>query len=660
MSKKITKDKKEKISWVKIEKEYVTDINKKPITLEELSKKYNISDNRIRKYSMENKWSEKRTKYKQNINRKVIEKTEKIMTDDILSYKKLHLETSMMILNALNAELKDSNKLFYYVDKLRVTDGNTSTDFINEKKLESINDKKILNLTTALEKLQKMQRETLGILNVKDELELKNKTTENNIAQQWLDALLQNENCEENLLSSRQEKYRKNPVLFCNEVLSFTPDEWQKEVLLDIANSDKVSIRSGQGVGKTSLEACILLWFLSCFKNAKIVATAPTMQQLFDVLWAEVSKWLNKSQGLKEILEWTKTKVYMKNNSDRWFATAKTATRAENMQGYHEDNMLFIVDEASGVADPIMEAILGTLSGVNNKLLLCSNPTKTTGTFFDSHHRDRSLYKTHAVNSLNVERTNKENIQSLIKKYGENSNVVRVRIYGEFPVDEDDVMIPLQFVMNAINYEYEIGEIESIHISADIARFGEDKTVIGSKINEKIEFNKIINGQDTMRTASDIAILFLELQEKYKFRGIISVKIDDSGVGGGVTDRLRQIKKSESNKYKNMDILPIQFGRKIKHKYFDDSTTLMMGILKDLLSIENEDKRPHVKLPDNDDLIGQLSCRKYYMTDQSKMRIESKKDMKARNIASPDEADCVLLLCLPVNTNEKVRNGINY
>lgn len=80
------------------------------------------------------------------------------------------------------------------------------------------------------------------------------------------------------------------------------------------------------------------------------------------------------------LLKWTKTYVYMVGEEKRWFGVARTATKPENMQGFHEDNMLFIVDEASGVADPIMEAILGTLSGANNKLLLCGNPTKTSGT----------------------------------------------------------------------------------------------------------------------------------------------------------------------------------------------------------------------------------------------------------------------------------------
>lgn len=85
---------------------------------------------------------------------------------------------------------------------------------------------------------------------------------------------------------------------------------------------------------------------------------------------------------------------------------------------FEEDNMLFIVDEASGVADPIMEAILGTLSGANNKLLMCGNPTRTSGTFYDAFNVDRSIYRCHTVSSADSKRTNKQNIESLIRKYG--------------------------------------------------------------------------------------------------------------------------------------------------------------------------------------------------------------------------------------------------
>ncbi|MBL6460401.1 MAG: terminase B [Blautia sp.] len=464
--------------------------------------------------------------------------------------------------------------------------------------------------------------------------------------------------------------WRNDPVMFFREVLSFEPDEWQAEAARDLAANPKVSIKSGQGVGKTGLEAAVFLWFITCFPYPRIVATAPTKQQLHDVLWSEISKWMSKSELLSMLLKWTKTYVYMVGNEKRWFGVARTATKPENMQGFHEDNMLFIVDEASGVADPIMEAILGTLSGANNKLLLCGNPTRTSGTFYDSHTRDRALYKCHTVSSADSSRTNKENIDSLIRKYGWDSNVVRVRVRGEFPEQEDDVFIRLSWIESSINTELEpetakaLGcffddkgrkiidrnGVDSIDIGCDVARFGDDRTVIGYKINEVAKIFKKYNGQDTTWTAGNICRLYNSLVDLYKFKKKIYVKIDDGGVGGGVTDQLREIKRREPERYKMMEIVPIHFGQPIKHKYYYDTTTYMMGIIREMLEPFDDagnPRQPTLVLPNDDDLVGQLSCRKYSYVG-GKIKVESKKEMKERGLSSPDEADCMLLTCFPV------------
>lgn len=457
----------------------------------------------------------------------------------------------------------------------------------------------------------------------------------------------------QDFIAERIKLYRKNPVLFANEVVCFTPDEWQSGVLMDVATASKVSVRSGQGVGKTSIEAVIALWFLSCFPMSRVVATAPTARQLNDVLWAELSKWISKSPLLKALLKWTKTKVEVRGYSERWFATARTATTAENMQGFHEDNMLFIIDEASGVSDEIIEAILGTLSGKNNKLLMCGNPTKTSGVFFDSHNRDRALFKTYRVSSLDCPRTNKENINAMLEKYGRNSNFARVRIYGDFPEQEDDVFITLSALERSANTVIDEKPVPvTVRIGCDVARYGDDKTIIGIKVDERVSFYEKAQGQDTMRTADNIAMCYKKLIDRYsQYKGKIIVTVDDGGVGGGVVDRLRRICKADPKTYGRMKVVPVKFGMRIRHRYYYDTTTYMMAVVKELLSDtdKNGEAKPiELVLPKDDDLIAQLSCRKYSMTENSVIKIESKKEMKARGLPSPDEADCVLLLCLPI------------
>lgn len=444
--------------------------------------------------------------------------------------------------------------------------------------------------------------------------------------------------------------WQEDPVLYFDEVLHFHPDEWQEEAAMDLAHNPKVSIKSGQGVGKTAFEAAMLLWFITCFPYPRIVATAPTKQQLHDVLWSEVAKWMNKSELLSSLLKWTKTYIYMIGNEKRWFAVARTATKPENMQGFHEDNMLFIVDEASGVADPIMEAVLGTLTGENNKLLMCGNPTKTIGTFYDAFHKDRALYKCHTVSSTQSERTGKRQIESMIKKYGWDSNVVRVRVRGEFPNQEDDVFIALSLVEQCCDKVYELPEgkgMTQVILGVDVARFGDDETVIYRNFKGRAKLARKRRGQDLMATVGDVVREYKRIIKEFPdYQGKIYVNIDDTGLGGGVTDRLKEVKREQ--KLRRLYVIPINAAEKIETdtkagkeaaEYYNDLTTHMWASLRDLL--EGGD----IVLEDDEETVGQLSSRKYTMASNGKLQIEPKKEMKKRGLDSPDRADALTLSC---------------
>ena len=444
--------------------------------------------------------------------------------------------------------------------------------------------------------------------------------------------------------------WRNDPVLFFREVLYFIPDDWQIKVAYDVRDYPRTAVRSGQGVGKTGLEAALLLWFLACFPYARVVATAPTSRQLNDVLWSEIDKWMNHSPILPFLMRWTKTYVYMVGHEKRWFATARSATKPENMQGFHEENMLIIVDEASGVSDAILEAIRGTLSGSNNKLLYMGNPTKLNGGFFDAFHSERDLFQTTVVNAENSPRTNKENIEALKKKYGVDSNVVRVRIFGEFPLIDDDVLIPYSMAHNAtMNELMDAQPIGRISIGVDVARYGGDETVIAQNIDGKIAIESAFTGQSLMNTTGKIVQLYRRLLAAYpKYHGKIYVNIDDTGLGGGVTDRLSEVKQEEN--LTRLVVVPVNAAGRVPDttvddgigkvracEKYDDLTTYMWGTLRDLLQEQK------IQLPDDAELLAQLSCRKYHLTSRGKMRLESKDDMKKRSISSPDRADAVAL-----------------
>ncbi|WP_418028034.1 terminase B [Paenibacillus sp. JJ1722] len=442
----------------------------------------------------------------------------------------------------------------------------------------------------------------------------------------------------------RMPVYRKSPKTFFKEILNFSPDKWQESVSADIAKHRFVSVRSGQGVGKTALEAAISLWFLCCFPFPRVVCTAPTRQQLNDVLWAEISKWQSQSPILKRILKWTKTKIYMKNYEERWFATARTATKPENMQGFHEDYMLFIVDEASGVDDRIMAAIFGTLSGDYNKLFMCGNPTKTSGFFFDSHNRDRAIYRTHRVSCLDSPRTSKENIEMLKTKYGEGSDVWRVRVLGEFPRGESDTFIALEaaeFAKDEVKME-PYGT--KLFVGVDVARFGDDETTMYARMGGKVIKTHFHHKQDTMTTTGWVLRLVDDVKAERSEVDEVEIRIDDSGIGGAVTDRLNEINEEKGLGY---TIIPVNNGSAAKDAHYGNLGAEQWGHIKEMLESNMSNyvlgKSGDLQLPDDEKLITQLTTRKWRMGSNGKIFLERKEDMKKRGLQSPDRADGFVL-----------------
>lgn len=300
-------------------------------------------------------------------------------------------------------------------------------------------------------------------------------------------------------------------------------------------------------------------------------------------------------------------------------------------------------------------AILGTLSGANNKLLMCGNPTRTSGTFYDAFNVDRSIYRCHTVSSADSKRTNKQNIESLIRKYGKDSNVVLVRVFGEFPKQEDDVFIALSIVEHCCMLDLpDDVPIKRISFGVDVARYGSDETVIAKNVGGRITLPVSFRGQSLMTTVGKIVQLYRQaITEFPRYRGKIYINIDDCGLGGGVTDRLEEVKQEE--KLTRMVIVPVNAAGKVPEEtlgdgkqkacdIYDNMTTYLWGTVKDALMMEE------VSLENDNELVAQFTCRKYRLTSRGKMLLESKEEMKKRGIDSPDRADAVALSCYQKKT----------
>ena len=237
-------------------------------------------------------------------------------------------------------------------------------------------------------------------------------------------------------------RFRDHPVDFVKIVLKVNPDPWQAEFLNAVAKGERrISIRSGHGTGKSTAASWAMLWFLITRYPCKIVVTAPTSAQLFDALFAECKRWMTElSPQVRELLEAKADRIMLKASPTEAFISCRTsrAETPEALQGVHSDNVLLVCDEASGIPESVFESAAGSMSGEHASTILLGNPTRSSGFFFDTHHRMSDTWWTRKVSCIDSPRVSDEFITEMKIRYGEDSNAYRVRVLGEFPLRDDD------------------------------------------------------------------------------------------------------------------------------------------------------------------------------------------------------------------------------
>jgi hypothetical protein len=424
-----------------------------------------------------------------------------------------------------------------------------------------------------------------------------------------------------------------DPVAFARGALGVAEfDDWQLEALAALASDDKLAIRSGHGVGKTAFLAWTVIWWLLTHYPAKAACTANTQSQLQDVLWAEIANWARKlPAGFRELILVKADKVELASPGkaeNAAFARTAAKDRPEALQGFHSANMLFIVDEASGVPDIIFEVAEGALSTEGAKVILTGNPTRTTGYFYDAFfgplaHR----WWRRRVSCEESKRVSRKFIEDMRTKYGEDSNVYRVRVLGEFPRQDEDTVVPLDLAESAVGRD--VMPLGNIVWGLDVARFGSDRSVL-----IKRQGGVVLDKPRTWRQL-DLMQLCGAIVNEYKAcpfdRKPAEVLVDSIGLGAGVVDRLREM----------------NFGPVVRGINVSEASAMSERFvrLRDELwwSIREWLETREARLPKDDDLLGELCAPRYAYTSSGKIKVESKDDMRKRGVQSPDLADALML-----------------
>lgn len=437
------------------------------------------------------------------------------------------------------------------------------------------------------------------------------------------------------------------------------PRKWQRETLNTIGIHLRnpatrftpllLSVASGHGIGKSSLISMIIHWAMSTMVDTKVLVTANTEKQLLTKTWPELSKWFRLAIN-SHWFKVTATAVYAldKDHERTWRADAIpwSENNTESFAGMHNQGRRIIVifDEGSAIDDKIWEVVEGALTDESTEIIWIAfgNPTRNSGRFRDCFGRLAHRWKNRQIDSRTVEGTNKPQIDQWIDDYGEDSDFVRVRVKGEFPRAGSMQFIPGDTVEAARKREPEAKLYDPLVMGVDVARFGDDQTVICLRRGRDAKSVPwvTLRGADTMQVAARVAAM----ADQYKPDAIF---VDGGGVGGGVIDRLRMLK---------YHVIEVQFGAAADKSIstsdgdvvYANKRAEMWGSMRDWLK--------GGMIPDSNDLAAELTCVEYgyaFKHGKEAILLEKKSDIKKRGLESPDLADALAItFAYPVQASD--------
>lgn len=423
------------------------------------------------------------------------------------------------------------------------------------------------------------------------------------------------------------------------------PRQWQCDVMEDIRDHLsspvtrfqplRIAVASGHGIGKSALVGMLVCWGLDTCEDTRIVVTANTELQVRTKTWPEILKWRNMSITA----HWwkpTKTGIFsaVPGHEESWRCDAVTwsENNTEAFAGLHNKRkrIIIITDESSNIADKVWEVSEGALTDEETEIIWIAfgNPTRNTGRFRECFGRYRNLWKTRNIDSRTVEGTNKVYLDELVSTYGEDSDIVKVRVRGLFPSASSLQFISQSLVDQAKDRPAVPRADDALVIGVDVARYGDDESTIYFRrgLDAKTIPPITLRQVDTMTLAAKV----IECARVQRAQAIF---VDEGGIGAGVVDRLKML---------GAPVQGVQFGSKphgavrlANGEKVANRRAEMWAIMREWL--ERGSIHP------NDTLSADLVAVEYGFNTRDEIQLERKEDMKKRGLSSPDHGDGLAL-----------------
>ena len=399
------------------------------------------------------------------------------------------------------------------------------------------------------------------------------------------------------------------------------PYQKQIDIAEAVRSHRRVSVVGCNGSGKDWLAARLALWWATAHYPAKVIITGPTYRQVDDVIFNEIRAAYRTSRTALG------GRLF---DSPRWeldestFIVGFSTNEPWNLQGFHSPNLLVIVTEAHAMSDDSVNALYRLNP---QRLLMVGNPFAMTGPFYASHHMNRGSWHTFNISAMDTPNiqagsdvvpgmVTSQDIEDRKAEWGESSPMYRGAVLGEFPDELEDSLLPLWVARESVARD--VKPEGDVVVACDVARFGKDKTVVARRQGDFAEMIYKTQGKDLMAIAG-------WLGRYCEDNKVDTLVIDDTGLGGGVTDRLREVGTGSTK------LVAFKGGEKAKaEKRFANKVTESWWAMRDWVMESG-------KLPDDNDLIGQVTSRRYTIQSDKRLMLESKDKMPK----SPDEADAL-------------------
>jgi phage terminase large subunit len=432
-------------------------------------------------------------------------------------------------------------------------------------------------------------------------------------------------------------RVREDPVWFSEKVLGIELWSKQRQILRAIRDNRQVAVRSCHGPGKTKVASVAVMWMLYGWPESRVVTTATKWSQVKALLWHEVNQNF-KGALLEGGLGGVCLQTELKLPDGRYAIGLSTRPgQEESFQGHHAPNILLLYDEASGVPVPVYEAGEGYMTTAGARKLMIGNPTRAEGDFYKAFTSERDKYRTIHISAFDTPAFTGEAISENLARHlvsrqwveerrnWEGTALWDIKVLGEFSKRGDDNVIALHIVEAAQAEEVlPIAPDRRAVIGVDVARFGSDETVISVREGRNVRVLETYHGQDTTWTTGAVIRHYREIAVH---PGSAYVVVDDTGVGGGVTDQLRaQGIPTTAFEASGSPYEPEEFPNRRSELWFE--------VAKEL---------PTCSLPVDEQLASDLVAPKYKIDGQGRRVVEPKEVTKKRLGRSPDKADSVNL-----------------